>query len=365
MLGMASMETAEALGRVPQRAGPRPAASNRALSEAAAEARPAELDFAKLEFIGCEAVPMTHVQYREFHGRFEVWDAGLETAWMVRDSLGTSAAHEGPTQSAAGLVARIAAVRGSPINCYGSMSLALVDEHGEHRRVMQADQALYLDPSKALFIKAQGLVVGKGHFPDVVLEVDYSTDVRRGKLKLYEAWGFPEVWVDVPEAAPNPRKARGTTIYLLAGDAYSPAPESRAFPGWTAAEIHTALNEPRLSKATLAVLERLGGVLGEQEGTGPDDDPLLRSQRAQAREEGRQEARARESASRARLVRQLVFSRGLAVGERFPMDVPGFEAADVAVVADAALRCKDAADFAARLQGGGAEPTGLGRPPTT
>ncbi len=245
------------------------------------------------------------------------------------------------------------------------MDLALFGEDGRPRRIMQADQSLYLHPERTNIVKQTAMVVGENQYPDVVLEVDRSTDVRRHKLKLYEAWGFPEVWVDVPEAAPNPRKARGTTIYLLAGDAYSPAPESRAFPGWTAAEIHTALNEPRLSKATLAVLERLGGVLGEQEGTGPDDDPLLRSQRAQARAEGRQEARARESASRARLVRQLVVSRGLAVGERFPMDVPGFEAADVAVVADAALRCKDAADFAARLQGGETEPTGLGRPPTT
>lgn len=170
--------------------------------------------------------------------------------------------------------------------------------------------------------------------------------------------GFPEVWVDVPEEAPRPRKARGATIYLLAGGAYRQATESLAFPGWSAAAIHTALNEPRLSKATLAVLERTGGTLGEREGTGPDDDPLLRSQRAAAREEGReegrQEAQARELASRGRLVRQLAFSRGMAVGEGFPMNVPGFEAADVAEVVDAALHCRDAADFAARLRGASA-----------
>ena len=28
--------------------------------------------------------------------------------------------------------------------------------------------------------------------PDVVLEVDHTTDVHRGKLALYESWGFPE-----------------------------------------------------------------------------------------------------------------------------------------------------------------------------
>ena len=64
--------------------------------------------------------------------------------------------------------------------------------------------------------------------------------------------------------------------------AYRPAPESRAFPGWTAEEIHVALNEPALSERTSAVLERVGTVLGKREGTGPDHDPLLRSQRAEA-----------------------------------------------------------------------------------
>ena len=35
------------------------------------------------------------------------------------------------------------------------------------------------------------MVIGEHDFPDVVLEVDYSTDVRRGKLGLYEALGLP------------------------------------------------------------------------------------------------------------------------------------------------------------------------------
>lgn len=349
MPGMASMETAEALRRVPQRAGPRPAAPNRALSEAATEARPAELDFSKLEFIGCEAVPMTRAQYREFHGRFEVWDAGLETAWMVRDSLGTSAAHEGPTQSAAGLVARIAAVRGSPINCYGSMSLALVDEHGEYRRVMQADQALYLDPSKALFIKAQGLVVGKGHFPDVVLEVDYSTDVRRGKLKLYEAWGFPELWVDVTdERAPSRPKSRlpGLTIHLLEDGAYRPAPESRAFPGWRAQDIHKALNEHVPSAYTNAILERIGRTLGERDGTGPDDDALLRSLRQESREEGECTGRA---TGRAEMVREVLLSRGIEVSAGFPTDSSALAELPVSAIVSAAMACDGERDFLVRF----------------
>ena len=298
-------------------------------------------------------LPADEVQ--DYDGRYEVWDSAAQTALMLREP---SPLHELPSQVLAALAERIAQVRGKPIRCYGSMDLALLGADGRPRRIMQADQSLYLHPERANIVKQTAMVVGEHHYPDVVLEVDRSTDVRRHKLKLYEAWGFPEVWVDVPEQSPRPRKARGATIYLLAGDAYSSAPKSRAFPGWTAAEIHTALNEPRLSKATLAVLERLGAVLGEREGTGPDDDPLLRSQRAEARAEGRQEGRtearqeahARELASRARLVRQLAVSRGVRVGERFPMDVPGFEEADVAVVADAALRCSNAADFTARLR---------------
>ena len=348
MPGMASMETAEDLGAVPQRAGPRPAASNKAPSEAE-EVRPAELDFSKLEFIGCEAVPMTRAQYREFRGRFEVWDAGLETAWMVRDGLGASAAHEGPTQSAAGLVARIAAVRGSPINCYGSMSLALVDEHGEHQRVMQADQSLYLDPSKARFIKPQGLVVGKGHFPDVVLEVDYSTDVRRGKLKLYEAWGFPELWVDVTdERAQSRPKSRlpGLTIHLLEDGAYRPAPESRAFPGWRAQDIHKALNEHVPSAYTNAILERIGRTLGERDGTGPDDDVLLRSLRQESREEGERTGRAETAHT---MVREILLSRGIKVSEGFLANSSVLAELPVSAIVSAAMASDGEQGFLARL----------------
>ena len=108
-------------------------------------------------------------------------------------------------------------------------------------------------------------------------------------LPLYESWGFPEVWVDVPDA-PSPSRPRarrpGLTIHLLEDGRYRAAAESRALPGWTAAEIHEALNEAEPSARTSAVLERVGGVLGAREGTGPDDDPLMRSQRRQGFERG-------------------------------------------------------------------------------
>ena len=134
------------------------------------------------------------------------------------------------------------------------------------------------------------LTVGEHDFPDVVLEVDHTTDARRRKLGQYEAWGFPEVWVEVPEAdtPSRPRSLRSRlTIHLLEDGEYRESAQSRAFPGWTAAEIHAALNEPALSAQTSAVLERVGAVLGEREGTGPDDDPFLGSQRRLSHAEGR------------------------------------------------------------------------------
>ena len=128
------------------------------------------------------------------------------------------------------------------------------------------------------------MVVGEDDFPDVVLEVDHTTDVHRGKLALYESWGFPEVWVEVPDT-PSPsrphRRPSGLTIHVLEHGRFRVAAASRAFPGWRAEEIHLALNEPAPSAQTSAAVERVAAALGAREGTGPDDDPLLRSQRRQ------------------------------------------------------------------------------------
>ena len=61
-----------------------PAAPTRALSD--------------LEFVGCEAVPMTAAEFDACDGRLEVWDAETETAWVVREGRGP--AHESPACSA-------------------------------------------------------------------------------------------------------------------------------------------------------------------------------------------------------------------------------------------------------------------------
>ena len=250
------------------------------------------------QFPGCRALPIRCDEIATYEGRFEFWDAETETAWAVREPTG--AAHEQPSQRLAGLGQVIAAVRGSPIECFGAMDLLLRNERGERRRILQADQSVYLHPGRARLPDPAGLEVGKHDFPDVVVEVDHTTDVRRGKLGLYEEWGFPEVWVEVPERRSPSRPAGrlpGLSVHVLEAGEYRLSAASRAFPGWTAAEIHTAMNEPKLSASTGAVLTRVGRALGEREGTGPDDTPWLRAQRADSRRAA--ETRAEREAARA------------------------------------------------------------------
>ena len=298
---------------------------------------------------------MTYAQFRRYEGRLEVWDAETRTAWMVREP--TSADHETPSHGLAGLLERIAAVRGSPIACYGSMDLLVRDAQGKPQRIMQADQTVYLRPSRAEFSGAGALVVGRGRYPDVVLEVDHTTDVRRGKLKLYEAWGFPELWVEVPERrAPSRPKSRmsGLTIHLLEGGAYRKSSASVAFPGWRAEDIHEALNEVGRSVRTNAILERMGRRLGVREGTGPDDDSLLRSLRGQSRVEGLVEGRVEGHAEglaegRTIMVRQILRSRGIEVSAGFPAEMSAFAALPESALVAAALACDSELDFNARL----------------
>ena len=91
MPGMANPETAKALAPTTWLGRPQPEGSAKTPRRAPAgplvEVCPKEIDLSKLEFIGCDAVPMTREQYRDFEGRLEVWDAELKTAWMVRELL--------------------------------------------------------------------------------------------------------------------------------------------------------------------------------------------------------------------------------------------------------------------------------------
>ena len=300
------------------------------------------------EFPGCRPITVTREEIETYEGRIEFWDADTEIAWMVREPNG--AAHEQPSQRLAGLGQLIAAVRGSPIECFGTMDLLLRNERGEKWRIMQADQSVYLRPGRDRLPDPAGMVVGEHDFPDVVVEVDHTTDVRRGKLQLYEEWGFPEIWVEVPDRySPSRPSGRlpGLTIHLLDEGRYRTDTQSRAFPGWTGGEIHTAMNEPELSAATSEVLTRVGRALGERDGTGPDDMPWLRVQREEGRTMGRAQGRV---ALLETLVQKVLASRGQpGLGRRL-------EARDLAGVTDeevidALLGSKDASGFRARLQG--------------
>ena len=293
-------------------------------------------------FPGCKPVRLPRSRIDRFEGRLEYWDSATETAWICEP---TTPYHERPSRLLTRLAERIAGVRGSPIESYGSMDLLLRDAGGEPRRIMQADESVYLHPGRARPGPA-AMVVGEDDFPDVVLEVDHTTDARRGKLALYESWGFPEVWVEVPEA-PSPSRARGRrpglTIHLLEHGRFRVAAESLAFPGLQAEEIHEALNEATPSARTTAAVERVAAALGAREGTGPDDDPLFRSQRRQAIEHGRAEGRAQ-------MVRQILRSRGIEVSARFSTDTEAFAAASEEALLAAALGCADESDFLAKLR---------------
>ena len=82
--------------------------------------------------------------------------------------------------------------------------------------------------------------------------------------------------MEVP-ASYRARRPPGVTIHAREAGGYREIAESRVFPSWTAAEIHAALSGERLSKETHRVLERVGWRLDVQEGTEPDDGPLLSS----------------------------------------------------------------------------------------
>ena len=271
----------------------------------------------------------------------------------VRAAEPVSFPHALPGRRLPALVERIAMTRGSPIVCGGDADLRLQRESGG-TRVMQPDEMVFLRPEQAELAKMQYLRVGSDAYPEVVLEVDHTRDIRGDKLKLYEEWGFPELWVEVPNTYSLSRPARlkpGLRIYLLTGDRYETSEESRAFPGWRAPDIHRALNERVVTPAISAVLERVGRALGEREGTGPDDDPLLgsvvRRKRAEGRVEGRAEGRAEE---RERLLRRILVSRGIRVSESWPEKHRRalVRASDEAVLA-AGNAAESEADFLARF----------------
>ena len=308
--------------------------------------RPAEYGAPEsLEFPGCHPVRISRQEIADYEGRIEYWDAATEVA-MVCEPV--SIYHEHPPQRLAGLLSTIAHVRGSPIETFGAADLLVRDAQGGHLRILQADQTVYLRP-RATRPWGPAIEVGSDMLPDVVLEVDNTTDVRRGKLALYESWGFPELWVEVPDT-PSPSRPAGLrpglTIHLLGDRGLRTAASSRAIPGWTAQEIHRALNETELSDATMAALRRVGRALGAAEGTGPDDDPLLRTERRESHAAGHAKGRAEgRMETQCAVVLQVLTTRGLAVSAALPRHLLELEGISTAALVQAAMECRDEADF--------------------
>lgn len=297
--------------------------------------------FDGLEFPGCVAVPMTSAQYEACEERLEFWDEAAGIAMIADSEPGVG--HQQPIGLLGGIVERIAQERGSRIGRFCELGLARYGAGG-NRRAMQPDECLYVYPERAHLPTAGSLTVGEDDPPDVVVEVDYTTDVRRGKLRVYESWAFPELWVEVPDHEP-PRRRRsqlsGLTVYLLNREGhYEIAPESRAFPGWRAQEIHLAMNEPAITPAINATLRRVGAELGARDGTGPDDDLLLAAHRRESRVEG-------GLRERVELVRQTLRARGIALSSGFPAAScrAALARASAAEIAAASLACGTEQDF--------------------
>lgn len=283
----------------------------------------------------------------------EYWHRETETAWLVE--AGVSPYHEGPAARLVALVRQICMARGSGAEYFGGMDLRIREEDGTLTDIMQADQTVYLHPGTARLPGVAHLIVGEDDYPDVVLEVDNTTDVRRGKLVAYEEWGFPEVWVETPERrSPSRRRSLrpGLRIHLLEGDRYVESASSRAFPGWRTGEIHRALNEPAISWQTEADLWRVGRALGEREGTVPEGDGLMRRMELRGHARGVVAGHARGvAAGHARGVVETVVSilrrRGIEVSASRVAAALADGSADAVV--EAALSAETEADFLVRI----------------
>ena len=223
------------------------------------------------DFPGCEPIRLSTSEVDRYEGRLEFWDARTETAWKVCEP--TSIQHEQPSRRLVQLAERLAALRGSRIACFGSADLVRRDARGGKRWIMQADEVPYLRPNQIAF-RGASIDVDADPLPDLVLEVDHITDVRRRKLGIYMECGIPEIWVLVPweSSAREP----GLTIFLREADGYRVSPESAAIPGWKATEIHRALTEDPLSEAATKALTRVALAMGAREGTTPEDDAFSR-----------------------------------------------------------------------------------------
>ena len=251
------------------------------LDELRTDREPRSTRYRDEDFPGCESFHLPAGELEHYEYRLEFWDGDTETAWRVCE--GASIEHEAPSRRLVQMAERVASLRGSRIACYGSGNLLRVDASGRKRWLMQADEVLYLHPNRVR-LAGPAIDVDRDPLPDVVLEVDHTTDVRRRKLGIYKESGFPEIWVLVPWESSVRRP--GLAIHVRHGEGYREERTSRAFPGWRAEEIYRALTETPMSVGAWRALERVALSMGAREGTKPEDDPLMRSHGTRARTEG-------------------------------------------------------------------------------
>ncbi|MDE0420190.1 MAG: Uma2 family endonuclease [Gammaproteobacteria bacterium] len=284
---------------------------------------------------GCRPFPLSAAEMADYDGHYEYWEAGV--AWELRD---TSPKHERPSARLAELIGDIAKMRGIPMAMFGTADLQERGVGGSRIRAAQADELIYVDYR---YDVPDVFVVGDLPLPDVVFEVDLTTDIRDRKLDVYAAWGVPELWVEVPDAdLPSKRKRPGLTIHLLEDGRFRERDESAAFPTLTAVEIHAALNEPSTSAATVETVRRVGDIMGRRTGTGPEDDPFLGVERRLSRREGRQD-------ERMSMLEGLLETRGIDVTPRFHAEAHRIAALPRDTVLRAALESTSLDDFLGRL----------------
>ena len=153
---------------------------------------------------------------------------------------------------------------------------------------------LYLHAPRLRFFGFRRSTWTRDPLPDVVLEVDHTTDVRRRKLGIYMECGFPEIWVLVPWV--SSRRQRGADDPPPRGGWISRGTGERGVSGLEGGGDPTrAHGGPAVGAKTWRALERVALAMGAREGTSPENDPLMRSvhRTAEARGDARGYARGR------------------------------------------------------------------------
>ena len=314
-------------------------------------------DGKRLAFPGCHAKHVSATEIETYEGRFEYWHGPTETLIVADDDDRiVSGDHELPAQYLAQLTQQLADECGAHFVAFGTTSIWRPTAAGGYEGMMRPDQCIYLRPQEAVLPDRQGLKLGVHTLPDVVLEVDHTTDIRQGKLQLYESWRFPELWVEVPDAFTPYRQAGlpGLTIRVWEEGGYREVAASRAFAGWTAAEIHTALNERMgWSAATFAALVRVAKALTMRLGTaGPEGAPRLRRHRAEGRMQGHAEGRmqGRVEGERALLRRVATRRFGDEVAGGLGVLLEGLASEDLALVGDWIVECASGDELLQRVR---------------